>query len=212
MPSAVPILAPILADWFAAKGWAPRRHQLAMLDAASEGRAALLVGADGGRQDARRLPAKPRRAGARAREGAAHALRFAAEGAGGRRTAQPARSGRGDGARHPHRDPHRRYAFRPQGAAAGQAAKPAADHARVAQPAAVLSRVGPALRGAQDHRDRRGPRLRDHQARRPAVAVHGAAPTARACDAPRRALGDRRGPGQLSRLGCRPTATSMRSR
>jgi ATP-dependent Lhr-like helicase len=38
--------API-ADWFAAKGWAPRRHQLEMLEAARAGRNALLVAPTG---------------------------------------------------------------------------------------------------------------------------------------------------------------------
>jgi ATP-dependent helicase Lhr and Lhr-like helicase len=36
-----------LADWFAAKGWAPRRHQLEMLAAARAGRDALLVAPTG---------------------------------------------------------------------------------------------------------------------------------------------------------------------
>ena len=36
-----------LSDWFAAKGWAPRRHQLAMLEAARAGRHALLVAPTG---------------------------------------------------------------------------------------------------------------------------------------------------------------------
>jgi ATP-dependent helicase Lhr and Lhr-like helicase len=36
-----------IADWFAAKGWAPRRHQLEMLDAARAGRSALLVAPTG---------------------------------------------------------------------------------------------------------------------------------------------------------------------
>jgi ATP-dependent Lhr-like helicase len=40
-------LPPILADWFAARGWQPRRHQLAMLDAAEAGRHALLVAPTG---------------------------------------------------------------------------------------------------------------------------------------------------------------------
>ena len=41
-----PLPAPIGA-WFAAKGWAPRRHQLEMLDAARAGRNALLVAPTG---------------------------------------------------------------------------------------------------------------------------------------------------------------------
>ncbi|QAY77140.1 ligase-associated DNA damage response DEXH box helicase [Sphingosinicella sp. BN140058] len=42
-----PALLPVVADWFAAKGWAPRRHQLDMLAAARRGRNALLVAATG---------------------------------------------------------------------------------------------------------------------------------------------------------------------
>ena len=37
----------IITDWFKARGWQPRRHQLEMLDAAAEGRHALLVAATG---------------------------------------------------------------------------------------------------------------------------------------------------------------------
>ena len=40
-------LPPILADWFAARGWTPRRHQFAMLDAARAGKSALLVAPTG---------------------------------------------------------------------------------------------------------------------------------------------------------------------
>ena len=40
-------LPPIITDWFAERGWAPRRHQLEMLDAAKEGHHALLVAATG---------------------------------------------------------------------------------------------------------------------------------------------------------------------
>ena len=36
-----------ILDWFAAREWTPRRHQLEMLDAAREGRHALLVAATG---------------------------------------------------------------------------------------------------------------------------------------------------------------------
>ena len=41
------ILPPIITDWFAARGWSPRRHQLEMVAAAVEGRHALLVAATG---------------------------------------------------------------------------------------------------------------------------------------------------------------------
>ncbi|MBO9379311.1 ligase-associated DNA damage response DEXH box helicase [Sphingomonas histidinilytica] len=40
-------LPPPLADWFAAKGWAPRRHQMEMLAAARAGQDALLVAPTG---------------------------------------------------------------------------------------------------------------------------------------------------------------------
>jgi ATP-dependent helicase Lhr and Lhr-like helicase len=40
-------LPPVVADWFQAKGWQPRRHQLEMLDVARRGRSALLVAATG---------------------------------------------------------------------------------------------------------------------------------------------------------------------
>jgi ATP-dependent helicase Lhr and Lhr-like helicase len=40
-------LPPVLADWFAGKDWAPRRHQLEMLDAARGGTHALLVAPTG---------------------------------------------------------------------------------------------------------------------------------------------------------------------
>lgn len=40
-------LPPVLTDWFAAKGWCPRTHQLAMLEEARAGRHALLVATTG---------------------------------------------------------------------------------------------------------------------------------------------------------------------
>jgi ATP-dependent Lhr-like helicase len=40
-------LPPVVAGWFEAKGWQPRRHQLEMLDLARRGRSALLVAATG---------------------------------------------------------------------------------------------------------------------------------------------------------------------
>jgi len=40
-------LPPVIADWFAERGWSPRRHQLEMLEAARAGRSALLVAATG---------------------------------------------------------------------------------------------------------------------------------------------------------------------
>ncbi|MFY8076892.1 MAG: ligase-associated DNA damage response DEXH box helicase [Sphingorhabdus lacus] len=40
-------LSPIIRDWFTARGWSPRRHQLDMLEAAAQNRHALLVAATG---------------------------------------------------------------------------------------------------------------------------------------------------------------------
>ena len=40
-------LPDVIADWFAARGWTPRRHQLEMLDAAAAGDHTLLVAATG---------------------------------------------------------------------------------------------------------------------------------------------------------------------
>jgi ATP-dependent Lhr-like helicase len=47
MPQGSQSLPAAIADWFAVKGWAPRRHQLEMLDAARAGRSALLVAPTG---------------------------------------------------------------------------------------------------------------------------------------------------------------------
>jgi ATP-dependent Lhr-like helicase len=42
------MLPPVFADWFARRGWAPRPHQLAMLDAAGDGSSVLLIAPTGG--------------------------------------------------------------------------------------------------------------------------------------------------------------------
>ncbi|WP_439470814.1 ligase-associated DNA damage response DEXH box helicase [Brevundimonas sp.] len=52
-PTAVPAklsegLPPLFADWFASRGWSPRRHQLEMVAAAQAGSHALLVAPTGG--------------------------------------------------------------------------------------------------------------------------------------------------------------------
>jgi ATP-dependent Lhr-like helicase len=47
LTSRAEFLPPVIADWFAEKGWAPRRHQLEMLRAAQSGRNALLVAPTG---------------------------------------------------------------------------------------------------------------------------------------------------------------------
>jgi ATP-dependent Lhr-like helicase len=43
-----PILPPRLAAWFEGRGWAPRGHQLAMVEKAREGKSALLIAPTGG--------------------------------------------------------------------------------------------------------------------------------------------------------------------
>ncbi len=47
-PPAPATLSPLFADWFASRGWAPRRHQLEMIAAAGAGSHALLVAPTGG--------------------------------------------------------------------------------------------------------------------------------------------------------------------
>jgi ATP-dependent Lhr-like helicase len=42
------VLPPLFADWFASRGWSPRRHQLEMIAAAQAGSHALLVAPTGG--------------------------------------------------------------------------------------------------------------------------------------------------------------------
>jgi len=46
-PPSSETLPTVITDWFAARGWAPRRHQLAMLDAARDDAHVLLVAATG---------------------------------------------------------------------------------------------------------------------------------------------------------------------
>ncbi|MBU1538532.1 MAG: ligase-associated DNA damage response DEXH box helicase [Alphaproteobacteria bacterium] len=47
-PPAPATLSPLFADWFASRGWSPRRHQLEMIAAAQAGSHALLVAPTGG--------------------------------------------------------------------------------------------------------------------------------------------------------------------
>ena len=42
------LLPPRFADWFASRGWAPRTHQLALLERAAHGESALLIAPTGG--------------------------------------------------------------------------------------------------------------------------------------------------------------------
>ena len=48
MPDLAPILPERFERWFSDRGWAPRAHQLAMLEKAREGRGALLIAPTGG--------------------------------------------------------------------------------------------------------------------------------------------------------------------
>ena len=88
-------------DWFAAKGWTARPHQLALVEHAAAGRSVLLVAPTGGGKTlAGFLPSlidlaeTPKRA---AGPQTAHALYLAAEGAGGGRGAQSGNAGRRNG-------------------------------------------------------------------------------------------------------------------
>ena len=79
----------VIADWFAAKGWAPRKHQLDVLAAWDAGASALLIAPTGaGKTLAGFLPTLVDLVEASA-DRHPHALHLAAEGAGGRRRAQP---------------------------------------------------------------------------------------------------------------------------
>jgi ATP-dependent Lhr-like helicase len=45
---ALNLLPPCFAEWFAQRGWAPRAHQLPMVEKGREGRHALLIAPTGG--------------------------------------------------------------------------------------------------------------------------------------------------------------------
>ena len=125
-------LPPRFAQWFAARGWPPHAHQLAMLAAARAGRSALLIAPTGGGKTlAGFLPSLIELADGADRR-PPHALHLAAEGAGRRHRAQPRDADRGDAARRPRRDPHRRHAAGQARAPARAAAADPADHAGIA--------------------------------------------------------------------------------
>ena len=68
-------LPPLFADWFAARGWSPRRHQLEMVAAGAAGRHALLVAPTGGGKTlAGFLPSLVDLRDGAARRGAVHTL------------------------------------------------------------------------------------------------------------------------------------------
>ena len=196
-------------DWFAARGWSPREHQLALLAKARDDRSALLIAptgagktlagisADAGgafrfrrfegrRREEPRLH-RPRR---EAHRRPAHPLHLAAEGARGRHRAQSGDADRRDGAADQGRDPHRRYAGVAAAAAAALSAGHPAHHAGATGAVAVVRRRAVSVLLAQAHRARRTACARHLQARRSAVARPGAAVAAGAGDARDRPVGD----------------------
>jgi ATP-dependent Lhr-like helicase len=80
MSDPAPLLPDRFTDWFAARGWAPREHQLAMLEQARHGRSALLIAPTGGGKTlAGFLPslvdlATAKEAGTRAADAGVHTL------------------------------------------------------------------------------------------------------------------------------------------
>src|SRR3546814_6689387 len=87
---------------------------------------------------------------------------IAAEGARGRRRAQPPRPDRRNGTRHQRREPQRRYIVGQEGTPAQPAAEHPADDARIAVIAAVLSRQLHDVRSCEDIGDRRDTRSEEH--------------------------------------------------
>ena len=70
-----PRLPPVFQDWFAARGWAPRPHQLALLRLARDGQSALLVAPTGaGKTLAGFLPTLTEFSGAKQRYRGLHTL------------------------------------------------------------------------------------------------------------------------------------------
>ena len=193
------------AAWFAAQGWTPRRHQLAMLDAARAGESVLLIAPTGGGKTLAGLPAHAGGAGRGAARRHPHAVCQSAEGAGDRHRAQPDAAGGGDAARGVDRDPHRRHAGQSPRAPARRSAEHPADHAGKPGGAAVAAGCTDDVRRPRQRGDGRGARARRHQARRPVGAVRRAADDAGAVVPPRRAVGDGGASGGDPRL-CRRRA------
>ncbi len=103
-------LTPQIADWFAARGWQPRTHQLDMLEAHREGLSALLIAPTGaGKTLAGFLPSLEDLAGG-GHDGLhtlyISPLKALAVDVARNLTIPIAR----DGSAHPRRDPHRRHA------------------------------------------------------------------------------------------------------
>jgi ATP-dependent Lhr-like helicase len=87
-------LPPAFLAWFAQRGWRPRTHQLALLEKAAQRRSTLLIAPTGaGKTLAGFLPSLVALSESKRARGerAIHTLlHLAAQGAGGRRPAQPA--------------------------------------------------------------------------------------------------------------------------
>ena len=188
--------------WFAARGWSPREHQLALLAKAREDRSALLIAPTGaGKTLAGFLPtlvelsSKSFPPCGKEQPRPAHALHLALEGARGRYRAQSGNADRRDGAADQGRDPHRRHAGVAAAAAAALSAGHPAHHAGATGAVAVVRRRAVSVFVAQAHRARRAACAGDLQARRSAVARPGAAVAAGAADARHRAVGDGRRAG-----------------
>ena len=155
-----PRLPTSFTDWFDRRGWQPRPHQLGLLANVAQRRSTLLIAPTGaGKTLAGFLPSLRGAGAARSRHRAGQAVHtlyvLAAEGAGGRRGAQPAGARAADGSADPRRDAHRRHVRSPQGAPAPAAARHALDHARAGRAAAVASDAAALLRRSRYRHPRR---------------------------------------------------------
>jgi Lhr-like helicase len=134
------------AAWFAAQGWSPRPHQLAMLDAARAGESVLLIAPTGGGKTlAGFLPslvvlhATP--------SDRLHTLYISPLKALATDIARNLMRPVEDmGLPHPHRNPHRRHPRQPPCAAEARPAAAAADNARKPGGSAVVGRRSGILR------------------------------------------------------------------
>ena len=176
------------ARWFADRGWPPRPHQLALLDAAEQRRSTLLIAPTGaGKTLAGFLPSlvnlAQRRRDKRENKGArpTHALHLAAQGAGRRRRAQRHGADCGDEPADPHRDAHRRHPRQPPPAPTCPAARHPDDDAG----AACAALEPPRLRASVRRPRHRHPRRVACARARPSAAISWRS-TSRGCARSRR--------------------------
>ena len=198
-PAATDALPKPFAEWFRAKGWTPRPHQLELLAKAAAGRSTLLIAPTGaGKTLAGFLPSlvalhareRQETPGRRARH--PHALYLAAEGARRRYRAQPRGAGRRDRPEGEARNPHRRHLRRQAPASEAETAGHPAGDAGAGGPAAGRARRRPFLRRPRHRHLRRTARAGHQQARRSPLAGPGAAAHARAEPEDHRPLRHRR--------------------